>query len=68
MILHIFRQKVVPKSYCCCLNIMWVGMGRDQSIKNPHYETMSPLRIVEWFNKVKVISKTWWGNQVLKVT
>ena len=28
-------------------------------------ETMSPVRIVEWFNIVKVMSKTWWGNQVL---
>ena len=43
-------------------------MGRDQSKKNIHDETMSPPGIVEWFNIVKVISKTWWGNQVLKVT
>ena len=45
------------------------GKGsKYKSTKNPHYETLSPLRIVEWFNIVKVISKTWWGNQVLKVT
>ena len=44
------------------------GNGKGSKYKKPHYETISPLRTVEWFNVVKMISKTWWGNQVLKVT
>ena len=44
------------------------GNGKGSKYKKNQHETMSPLRIVERFNIVTVISKTWWGNQVLKVT